>query len=109
MDYPCPCGGKVKWKKDKVVVEGVDCGVLAVEVCDKCGEEYLPEESMAVVEKKLKQRNLWGVKRKEVKFWPSGNTVTLRIPTEVSRRLHLTQVKKGYLTEEGDNKIVIEY
>lgn len=109
MDYPCPCGGKLKSKKDKVVIEGVDCGKLEVEYCEKCSEEYLPEESMAVVERKLKEKNLWGIRRKEVKFWPSGNSVTIRIPTEVSRRLRLKDAKKGYLIEEGTNKIVIEY
>lgn len=47
---PCPCGGRLKWKKDRVVQEDIDCGVLDVEYCEKCGEEYLPDESLAVVE-----------------------------------------------------------
>ncbi|MBS3145485.1 hypothetical protein J4414_01655 [Candidatus Woesearchaeota archaeon] len=54
IEYPCPCGGKVKWKKDEVIVEGVNCGILDVEYCLKCGEEYLPEETMEIVEGKLK-------------------------------------------------------
>ncbi len=40
LNYPCPCGGKVKWKKEKVVQDGIDCGVLDVEYCDTCGEMY---------------------------------------------------------------------
>jgi len=54
IEYPCPCGGKIKWKKDEVIVEGVNCGILDVEYCLKCGEEYLPEETMEIVEGKLK-------------------------------------------------------
>ena len=55
--YPCPCGGKVKWKKEEFVRDGVDCGVLDIEYCEKCGEEYLPDESMEIVEIKLKEVN----------------------------------------------------
>ncbi|MBI2672359.1 hypothetical protein HYX16_05480 [Candidatus Woesearchaeota archaeon] len=53
LAYPCPCGGRIKWKKEKVVYEGIDCGVLDIEYCPKCGEEYLPEESMKIVEEKI--------------------------------------------------------
>jgi len=67
------------------------------------------EESMKIVEKKLKEHNLWGVKRKSIKFWQSGNAVTIRIPTELTKQLHLEDIKKGYIYGEGDNKLVIEY
>lgn len=53
--YPCPCGGNVKWKKQRVVQEGIDCGTLDVEQCDKCSKVYLQEESMRIVENKLKE------------------------------------------------------
>lgn len=105
---PCPCGGFVEIKKEKVVQDGVDCGVLEVEICNKCSTQYLPEESMLVVEEKLKQKGLLGVERKEVKFWKTGNAVTIRIPTAVVERLHLMVREKGYLYQEGEHKLVIE-
>ncbi|NQU78604.1 hypothetical protein HQ545_02445 [Candidatus Woesearchaeota archaeon] len=107
--YPCPCGGKVKWKKERVVQDGVDCGILDVEYCDKCGELYLPDESLQVVEKKLKQAGLWGVERKEIKFWKTGNSITIRFPVELVNRLNLTEVKKGYVYPEGEHKLTIEF
>jgi len=55
LAYPCLCGGKIEWKKDKVVYKGVDCGVLDIMFCRKCGEEYLPEKSMKIVEEKLEK------------------------------------------------------
>ena len=63
--YPCPCGGKLIWKKEKVVIEGVNCGVLDIEICVKCGEEYFPEESMKLVESKLKKEGLWNIQRRK--------------------------------------------
>jgi len=109
INYPCPCGGKVKWKKDRVIMEGIDCGILDVEYCEKCGEEYLPGDSFDIVEKKMKEAGLWGVKRKEVQFWKSGKSVILRLPTKLTQELGLNSVKKGYIYQEGKNKIVVEY
>lgn len=106
--YPCPCGGTIKWKKERVTQDGVDCGVLDVEYCEKCKEQYFPEESMRIVEEKLKHAGLWGVQRKEVKFWKSGTSLVIRLPTEFVKQLKLT-AKKGFVYRERDNKIVIEY
>ena len=66
VQYPCHCGGTLEWKREKVVIDNVDCGVLDVEYCASCGEEYFPEESMETVEKKLKEKGLWKI-RKEIR------------------------------------------
>jgi hypothetical protein len=109
INFPCPCGGKINWFKERIIREGIDCGVLDVERCDKCGEEYLPEWSMNVVENKLSDAGLWGVERKEIKFWKSGNAVVLRLPAELSRKLGLINIKKGYAYQEGQHKIAIDF
>ena len=93
INYPCPCGGTLKWKKEKIIEEGIDCGTLDVEYCERCGEVYLPGESLEIVENKLKEHSLWGMQRKEIKFWKSGNAVVIRIPSDISRDLQ--KVKMG--------------
>ena len=105
---PCPCGGFVEWKKEKVVQDSIDCGILEVEFCSKCGTKYLPEESMLVVEEKLKKAGLWGVERKEIKFWKTGNAISIRIPTTLVKKLHLQDIEKGYVYQEGKHKLIIE-
>lgn len=105
---PCPCGGLLELKKEQVLQEGVDCGILEVEVCPKCLTQYLPEESMLLVEEKLKKVGLWGVQRKEIKFWKTGNAVTIRLPTSIVQKFHLSDIDKGYVHMEGKNKLVIE-
>lgn len=106
-EYPCPCGGKVKWKKDKVIVEGVECGILDVEYCASCGEEYFPEETMEIVEKKLKAKGLWGVQPRKVNLWRSGKSVVLRIPKELTDELDLKPNEEVTIYAEGKNKIVV--
>ena len=109
ISYPCPCGGTVEWKKEKVMQEGIDCGLMDIETCKKCGEEYLPEESMLVIEQKLKEAGLWGMERKEIKFWKSGNSVIMRLPTEMAHQLGLKNIKKGYVYKDGKNKLATEF
>ena len=108
IQYPCPCGGKVEWKKDRVITQGVDCGTLDVEYCSKCGEQYLPEESMKIVEKKLKEAGLWGVKRKEVNLWKSGSSVLLRIPKDIADSLNLKPDEKVTIYPEGKKRLVVD-
>jgi hypothetical protein len=107
--YPCPCGGTLATSRKRVVQEGVDCGVLEVSECRKCGEEYLPDTSMRVVEQKLKKANLWGVERKEVKFWKTRNSITIRLPSSFVRKTGLGNFSKGYVYREGNEKFAIEY
>ena len=108
IQYPCPCGGKIEWRTEKVIVEGIDCGILDSEYCLKCGEEYLPEESMEIVEKKLKDAGLWGIKRKEATLWKSGSSVLLRIPKEIADNLNLKADEKVTIYSEGKKKLIID-
>ena len=109
IQYPCPCGGKLSWKKERIIKDGIDCGILDIEICEKCQEEYLPDESMIVVENKLKENGLWGVERKEIKFWKNGNSITTRFPIELVKALGLDKIKKGHIYQEGKNKLTIEF
>ncbi len=108
-DIPCPCGGVLEWKKEKVLQSGIDCGIIDVEICKKCKTQYLPEESMIIVESILKKQGLWGHQGKEVKFWKTGNTITIRLPTEFTQELGLLQQEKGTLYKEGPRKFAIEF
>ena len=107
LSYPCPCGGTLKWKKERIIEDGIDCGILDIEYCKNCGEVYLSDESLEIVENKLKENGLWGMQRKEIKFWKSGNAVIIRIPSEISKDLQ--KVKMGHLYKEGKRKLAIEF
>lgn len=108
MQYPCPCGGKIEWLKKTIEVQGVDCGVLDVEYCSQCGSEYFPEESMAIIQQRLKDAHLWGTGRSEITFWKSGNTVVMRLPVRLANALNIKEHMKAMLYREGKNKLVVE-
>lgn len=58
----------MKWSRGKTIQDRVDCGILNVETCDKCGSKYYPEASMEIIEGRLKEKGLWD-SRKEIKVW----------------------------------------
>ena len=64
---------------------------------------------MQVVENKLKEANLWGMERKEIKFWKTGKAITMRLPVEIVKKLQLGSIKKGYVYQEGNRKLIIEF
>ncbi len=108
IEFPCPCGGRLKWKRGRVVVDEVDCGMLDVEYCQRCGEEYLPDDSMEIVERKLKDKGLWGIQREEVNLWKSGSSVVLRIPKSIAEKFNLKPDEKVIIYPEGKNKLIIQ-
>ena len=64
---------------------------------------------MIIVENKLKENGLWGMKRKEIKFWKTGNSIVTRLPVEIVKSLGLSKIKKGYIYQEGQHKLSIEF
>jgi hypothetical protein len=107
-EYPCPCGGTTIMQKKNVELRGIDMGVLDIVYCKKCGSEYYPEESMRIIEQKLKAAGLWGTEKSKVTFWKSGNTVVLRIPVKLANALNIKANMKASLYQEGKDKLVIE-
>lgn len=106
--YPCPCGSKVEWTRKEIITEGVNCGTLDVEICPKCKSEYFPEKTMAIIEKKLSENGLWGVERKEISFWKTGNAIVFRIPNKIAGKLGITSKHKAHIYPEGTHKIILE-
>ena len=81
---------------------GIDFGLKKIEVCTKCGEEYISDEIMEEIEKKVRELGIFGLERK-VKVTKSGNSLVIRIPPDIAKfvglkyqdLLSLMPVEKG--------------
>jgi len=61
MEGECPlCPGTLQAAKIALKVAGVDIGNFDGEWCDKCGEEFIPEESAEEAHKIVVQKGLFG-------------------------------------------------
>ena len=47
-------------------------------------------------------------KRKEIRFWKTGESITIRLPVEIVRKMDLRNIKSGYIYPEGKHKLTIE-
>jgi len=84
LPYKCLCGGTMKESVGHIEQLGIDFGLKPIEVCTKCGEEYISNEVMIEIENKCKKLGLFGLERK-VKVTKSGNSLVIRIPPDIAK------------------------
>lgn len=68
---------------------GIDLGIHDCEVCASCGSEFLDDETLAQIEVEVKKKKLFGLEQR-VQVTKSGNSLVIRIPTEL---VHFTSLK----------------
>lgn len=105
----CPVCGKGLLKKGMVAEEmfGTKLGRYEAEICNKCGESFIDERAMKKLEAKAKEMGVWGLAKK-TKVIMSGNSLAVRIPSDIAKFAHLTKGIELVLHPEGKKKIVIE-
>ena|SRR3989344_5651716 len=104
----CPICEKGELKKGKVKEEmfGVYLGEFNAEICEKCGESFVDSFVMGEIEKKAKEKGIWGLGKK-TKVTKTGNSLAVRIPKEIVNFLKLKEGDTAYIHPEK-NKIVVE-
>ncbi|MDI6640552.1 MAG: YgiT-type zinc finger protein [Methanocellales archaeon] len=105
----CPVCEKGNLKEGKVEEEmfGTSLGRYRAEICDRCGESFVDEETMRAIEQKARQLGIWGLAKK-IKIVRSGNSLAIRIPADIARFLKLEEGKEMFLHPEGTTKLAIE-
>lgn len=86
--HPCRCGGVLKDSTAEVELFGLSFGVHPCEVCTRCGAEYLDNETVERVQSMAKKRGFFGLE-KNLQVSRTGNSIAIRIPSDVARLLKL--------------------
>ncbi|MBU0629236.1 MAG: YgiT-type zinc finger protein [Nanoarchaeota archaeon] len=102
----CEKGNLIKRTVPYFVYE-VKIGDFPAEVCTKCGEQWFSEETAKEIEKIEKEKGLFGLS-KHSKIGYSGNSLIVRIPTEIAKFMNLKKETPVCIHPEGKNKILIE-
>ena len=103
----CNCGGELKKAYSEIEFYGMSFGVREVEVCKRCGTEYLSNEVMAEIEREVKKRNLFGL-QKDASITKSGNSLVVRIPPEIARFADIKYKEQVRIYPASKNRIEIE-
>jgi hypothetical protein len=86
---------------------GIPLGEFKAEICDKCNESFVDEDTMKKIEAKAKEEGIWGLAEK-IKIVKSGNSLAVRIPAKIVHFLNLKEGEEIVLHPEGADKIVLE-
>jgi len=102
----CGKGGLVKEKR-KSELYGFNLGEYEAEVCHVCGEVFWSEEDVTSMEKKAKEKGIWGLEQR-AKISIAGNSLIVRIPQKLARFLGLRKGTEVIIHPSGKDKLVIE-
>ncbi|MBN1386032.1 AbrB/MazE/SpoVT family DNA-binding domain-containing protein [Candidatus Woesearchaeota archaeon] len=98
--------GKLTKGKSKEYLYGVYLGEYDAQICTVCHEIFLNEESVKKIEKKAKEKGIWGLGKK-TKITKSGNSIAIRISKELADYLKLEVGREAFIHPEN-KRIIIE-
>ena len=101
------CGGKIIHKKVDFSMYGISLGKFPAEVCTKCGEEVFSEEVSDEIEKKTKEKGLYGLEAR-TRIGVAGNCLDIRIGKNVAKFLELKKGKEVTTYPENKNRLIVE-
>ena len=90
----CPiCKGEMEKIKDRIEQDGVEFGAFK---CKSCGEEIMDMKQL----RNLAQHYRKLRKAKEIIFAKWGNSLAVRIPSEIAEAYNITSGSQGILTKD---------
>ncbi len=104
----CPlCEGNMERKKMPYAIGGIKLGGFEADVCASCNEVFFTEKSSDAIDKKAKERGLWGLEKRG-KIGYSGNSLIVRIPKRVAAFMELASGVEILIKPEDKKRLVIE-
>ena len=92
----CPiCSGKMNKMKDKIKQDDVEFDAFK---CAQCGEEIMTMSKLKVLANKYRKLR----QAKDVTFSKWGNSLAVRIPSDIADEFHISAGKHGILTKDKD-------
>lgn len=107
MQYCDECKkGILREKKVDYIILGKNLGKYDALVCGSCNETIFTGETFKAVEKKAKEKGLWGLARKTT-IGTSGSSLDVKIPKSIVDFLGLKKGREAVVEPLGRNKIEI--
>lgn len=105
----CPICGSGTLKKGEIEEEmfGISLGRYDAEICDTCGESFVDEATMRMIEAKARELGIWGIAKK-IKVVRSGDSLAIRIPLDIAKLFNLHEGKEIFLYPEGATELALE-
>ena len=97
----CPvCKGKMEKVKDVMKQDGIAFDAFR---CTACGEELMNMQQLKMLAQKYRKLR----RAKEITFAKWGNSIAVRIPSEIVDEYHITSGKQGILMRDKEGIKII--
>lgn len=100
MECPICNKGKMERIKDKIKQDGVEFEAFR---CKSCGEEIMNMKQLKVLAQKYRKLR----QAKEITFAKWGNSIAVRIPSDIVNDYNITSGKQGVLMKVKDGIKII--
>lgn len=101
------CGGRIEKKLVDYDYLGEHIGKFQAEVCCKCGEVVLEEDVSDEIEKRVKEKGLFGLGATTT-VGVAGSSVVIRITKKLAEFLKLRRGERVHIHPESRQRIVVE-
>ena len=101
------CGGKITNKIVNYDYLGENIDKYKAEVCSKCGEVVFDEEVSEKIERKVKEKGLYGLDA-NTKVGIAGSSLMIRITKKLANFLKLEKGEDVHVYPESKKRLVIE-
>lgn len=101
------CNGKTVQKTVEHTEFGIPLGKFPATVCTRCGETYFSAETVDAIQRKSKERGLFGLARK-VKVGEVGSSIAIRIPKELAEFMELEKGREVVLMPKNKHDLHIQ-
>lgn len=97
----CPiCNGKMKKAKDNMEQDNIEFEAFK---CGKCGEELMDMKQLKSLANKYRKLR----HAKEITFAKWGNSIAIRIPSEIVEEYHIVSGRNGIITTDKEGIKII--
>ncbi len=97
----CPiCKGEMKKINDKIKEDGIEFEAFK---CQSCGEEIMDMKQLKSLADKYRKLR----KAKEIVFAKWGNSIAVRIPSEIAKEYKIKSGKPGIITKDKEGIKII--
>jgi len=93
MNCPVCSKGKMKKIRDSIKEDGIEFEAFR---CSACGEELMNMKQLKVLSNQYRKLR----KAKEVTFAKWGNSIAIRIPSDIAQEYQITSGRQGLLTKD---------
>lgn len=107
MDKCDECGqGTVKQKKVDYLLLGQNLGKYDAVVCDHCQETIFSGETFHLIEKKAREKGIWGIAAK-TRIGTSGNALDVKLPKSIVDFMHLQKGQEVLIEPLDERKFQV--